>query len=216
MCGLARHEARARRASSCSRWRISSLPTCSFSANTSPGTDRLDDAGRAPLLAHGGVGVVGVLGGADVQDRSAAGHRRDLVSEQRSLGEQDTRGTGAADELVRRDEHSVLVGEVPIRDRRRRVHVDREVRSRGRVVEAGEGAMPVKRDGDPVDVAHDAGHVRRGGEAAELDRAVGVAAQFVLEVGEIDSRRRRPGGSSRDPRPTRATEARWSGVRRDR
>ena len=186
MCGLARHEARARRAKLVLAVADLVAADLLLQREHEPGTDRLDDAGRATLLADGGVGVVDVFGRADEQDRSAARHRRYLVSKQRALGDQDTRCPGATDELMGRDEHRVLVGEVPIRDRRRRVHVDREVRSRSRVVEAGERAMPVKGDRDPVHVAHDSRHVRRGGEAADLDGAPGVAAQFVLELGEID------------------------------
>ena len=39
---------------------------------------------------------------------------------------------------------------------------------------------------DRVDVRHDPGHVRGGGEAAQLQRAIGVAAQLGREVREVD------------------------------
>ena len=46
--------------------------------------------------------------------------------------------------------------------------------------------MPVQHPRDRVDVRDDPGHVRGGGEAADLQRAVGVAAELGLEVREVD------------------------------
>ena len=42
-------------------------------------------------------------------------------------------------------------------------------------------------DRDPIDVGDDAGDVRRGGEGADLARSMRVAAQFLLEVLEVDA-----------------------------
>ena len=111
MCGFAPHDASARRAKSCSRRRISSVPTALLEREHEPGADRLDDRRRAALLADLRVRVVGVAVRADEQDRPAAGHRRHAVAEQRALDDEHAGRPGAADELVRREEDRVLVGE---------------------------------------------------------------------------------------------------------
>ena len=111
MFGFAPHDASARRAKSCSRRRISSRADRLLEREHEPGADRLDDRRRAALLADRRLGVVGVPRRADEQDRAAARHRRDPVAEQRALGDEHARRPGAADELVRREEHGVLVGE---------------------------------------------------------------------------------------------------------
>ena len=176
----------------------------------------LHDGGRAALLADRRVGVVGVPGRADEEDRPAAGDRGHAVAHEPALGHEHARRAGAADELVRRDEDRVLVGERPVRDVRRRVHVDRQVRAGGGVVPARLRAVAVQRDRDLVDVGHDAGDVRRGREAADLHPAVGVAAQLVLEVLDVDAALVVLADGDDVGRPTRARAARWSGARRAR
>ena len=56
MFGLRAHERSARRAKSCSRRRISSLPTASFSANTSPARIDSTIAGVPPSSRMAGSG----------------------------------------------------------------------------------------------------------------------------------------------------------------
>ena len=186
ICGFVAHERSARRAKSCSRRRISSLPTASFSANARPA--RIDSTmrGGPALLADRRLGVIPVPGGGDEQDGPAARDRGDAVAHQPALGHQDAGRSGPADELVRRDEDRVLVRERPVRDVRSRVHVDREIGPGGGVVPARLRAVAVQGDRHLVDIGHDPGHVRRGGEAAQLHPPVGVAAQLVLEVLEVD------------------------------
>ena len=151
-----------------------------------PGADRLDDRRRAALLADRGLGVVGLPGRADEQDRAAARHRRHPVGEQRALGHEHARRPRPADELVRGDAHGVLVGQVAVGDVRRRVHVDRQVGPRAGVVPQRQRAVAVQRDRDAVDVGDDPGHVGRGREGADLQCVVGVAGELVLEVLEVD------------------------------
>ena len=125
-----------------------------------PGADRLDDRRRTGLLADRRVRVVGLAGRAHEHDRPAARDRRHAAAQERALGDEDPGRAGAAGELVRREEDRVLGG-----------HVDRQVRARGGVVEAGERAVPVEHLREPLDVRDDPGDVRRGGEAADLERA---------------------------------------------
>src|SRR5215468_10175161 len=147
------------------------------------GADRLDDRRRAALLAMHRIGEVAVLGLVDVRHRAAAGTRRYGVAQQVALGDQHARGARTADELVRRDEHRVLLGTVAAVSA---VHLDRDVRPGGRVVPERVRAVAVQQRRDRAGVARDPGDVRRRREAADLERPAGVAHQLALEVLEID------------------------------
>ena len=141
-----------------------------------PGTDRLDDRRRARLLPHRRLGVIALSRGADPHDRPAARHRRHPPAQEPALRDQHARRPGAADELVGREEDGVHGR-----------HVDRQVGAGRGVIEAGKRAVPVQHLRDRVDVRHDPGHVRGGGEAPQLQRAVAVAAELDREVREIDT-----------------------------
>ena len=93
--GLAAQDASARRAKARSRRRISSVPTASLSANTSPARIDSTIAGVPPLLADLRVWVVPCSGRADEQDRPAARYRRHAVAQQRALGDEDARASRA-------------------------------------------------------------------------------------------------------------------------
>ena len=173
--GFSPHDASARRAKSLSRRWISSRADRFLEREHEPGADRLDDRRRARLLADRWVRVVAVPGRADEHDRAPAGHRRHAAEQEPALGDQHAGRARAAGELVRREEDRVLAG-----------HVDRQVRARGGVVEAGERAVAVEQRRDLLDVGDDPGDVRRGGEAADLQRPVRVLAQLGVEVGEVD------------------------------
>ena len=154
------------------------------------GPTRRSRASRPPRGSRGRGGR-SVPVGADEQDGAAARDRRHAVAQQRALGHEDSGRPRSADELVRRDEHRVLDASGPL-DVRSRVHVDRQVRAGRGVVPARLARRSDAADRDLVDVGHDAGHVRRGGEAAELHRPVGVAAQLVARGARGRRGRARP------------------------
>ena len=127
-------------------------------------------AGVPAFLAQNRIGMVCLVLGRDVQDRPASGQGRNPVREEPTLGHEDARRPRAARKLVRREEDGVLVRQVAVLDVRGRVHLDGQVRPRGRVVPEARGAVLVEQDRHRVDVGDDSGHVRRGGEAADLQR----------------------------------------------
>src|SRR5919108_5770173 len=151
------------------------------------GSNRLDDRRGASLLADRRVRMIGLPRRAHEQDRPAAGYRGDANAEERPLRDQNAGGSGAADELVRRQEDSVRVGQVPVPRARRRVHVYREVGAGRRVVPAGERTVTMEDGRDPLDVRDDPGHVRGGREAPDLQGPSSVAKEFLLEVPQVDS-----------------------------
>ena len=158
-----------------------------------PGTDRLDDAGGAALLAVLRVVVVAVLDRVDVHDRAAAGHDRHPVGHQLAAHHQHAGRPGTADELVRREEDRVLVGRGV--DAVGRVHVDVDVRrARGEVPE-GQGPVGVQQRRDAERVGDDPGHVAGGGERTDLQRPVGVLLELGGELRPGRCGRRRPRGS---------------------
>ena len=150
------------------------------------GADRLDDRRRPAFLAHHGVGMVGLVLGRDVDDRAAAGDRGEVVGEEVALGDEDAGRAGAARQLVRREAHRVLVGELALLDVRNRVHLDWKMGRGRRIVPAGERAVAVEQDGDCVDVRDDAGHVRRCREGPDLERPGGVALELRPQVIEVE------------------------------
>ena len=176
-----------------------------------PGANRLDDRRRAALLADLRVRVVGVRGRADEQTVPPPGTDGTRLRSSARLATSTPGVPGPADELVRRDEHRVLVSEPRRAGSCRSAGTARRPRSPSTTARRAGAA-----DRHPVDVGDDAGHVRGGGEAADLHRPVGVAAQLVLEVLEVDAAVAVLAGSSRGRRPTRARAARWSGARRAR
>ena len=101
----------------------------SLSANTNPA--RIDSTiAGVPPSSRTTDRVICVAVRADEQDRSAARHRRHAVAKQRALDDEHAGRARAADELVRRQEDRVLAG-----------HVDRQVRTRRRIVPARERAV---------------------------------------------------------------------------
>ena len=145
-----------------------------------PGADRLDDGGRAALLAVGRVVEVAVLGRVDVHHRAAAGHDRHPVGHQLAAHDQHPGRAGTADELVRADEDRVL-------DRAAgAVHLDVDVgRARGEVPEAQRTVL-VEQVGHALGVGDDAGDVGGRGEGPDLERPVGVGLELLAEVVERD------------------------------
>ena len=68
----------------------------------------------------------------------------------------------------------------------RRAHLDPDVRRGGGEVEEGQRAVAVEQHRQAAGVREDAGHVGGGREAADLERALGVAAELALELREVD------------------------------
>ena len=186
MRGFAASDRSARRARSCSRLRISSTPTASFRANTSPARIDSTIAGVPALLPDLGIRVVDLRRRADEEDRPAGRHRRHRGSQQPTLGNEHAGCPGTAGKLVRREKDGVLVCELSVGDRRHGIHLDRQIGPGRRVIEEREGAVAMERDRDAVDVGDDARDVGGSREAAELAGSVGVAAQFVIEVVDVD------------------------------
>ena len=110
-----------------------------------PGPDGLDDGRGAALLAGDRVVEVAVPERVDERDRAAARRGRDRVADQLAADDQDAGGLRAADELVRRQEHRVLV----VTGARGAVaHPDRHVRPGGGVVPERQRAVRVQQRGD--------------------------------------------------------------------
>src|SRR5207244_11615253 len=93
-------------------------------------------------------------------------------------------GSGAADELVRRDEDRVEVRHAWARGRR--AHLDLHVGRRGCEIPERERAVAVEQNRDRAPVADDPGHVGGGREAADLERAVLVADKLLFQLLLID------------------------------
>src|SRR4029453_13130509 len=87
------------------------------------------------------------------------------------------------DELVGGEEDGVLVVAGALAAG---AHPDGDVRRGGRVVPDRQRAVAVQQGGDAVGVGQDAGDVGGGREAADPQRPVGVAAQLLLELAQVD------------------------------
>ena len=133
---------RAARAAAPPAARIVSVPTASLSWKTSPA--RIDSmiAGVPPSSRCVGVVEVAVVVGVDVGDRAAAGHVRHPVGEQLAPRDEHAGRRRAADELVRREEDRVLVGQRVAGPAAR--HLDVDVRRRGGEVPEGQRAVLVQ------------------------------------------------------------------------
>ncbi len=153
------------------------------------GPDRLDDRRGAALLAVLGVADEAVVRRADVGDGAAAHDVGHPVGEQRPPHDEDPRRARPAHELVRGQEHCVL-GRLGVIG----PHVDVDVRGPGRVVPERQRPVLVQQAGDRVGVREDAGHVRRGREAADPQRPVGVAHELLGQPRGVDV----PVGALRD------------------
>lgn len=94
---------------------------------------------------------------------------------------------GPPDELVRRQKDGVLVGEVSVGPLPLRVHVDVEVGAGGGVVPERLRPVAVQQRRDLVDVGQNARDVRRGREAADLERPVGVQLELLAQVLQIQA-----------------------------
>ena len=150
-----------------------------------PGPDRFDDGRRAALLAMDRVVDVAVLGGVDVGDRASTHHVGHAVAQQRAPNHQHARRARTADELVRADEHGVLVRQRVLGALR--VHVDLDVRSGAREVPERQRPVAVQQIGDGARVRHDAGHVRRRRERSDLQRPrLRSVDQLGFELRQID------------------------------
>ena len=93
---------------------------------------------------------------------------------------------------MRREEDGVLVCELSVGDRRHGIHLDRQLGPGRRVIEEREGAVRWSAIATPSTSVTMPGDVGGSREAAELAGSVGVAAQFVIEVVDVDPGRRRP------------------------
>ena len=148
--------------------------------------DGADDVRRPPLLAVLGVLQVALHGRVHVPHRAAPGDDRNAVGEQGAARHEHTGGARPADELVRREEDGVLVvqlGALPAPG----PHLDLHVGGRGGEVPEGERPVLVEEGRYGRHVGDDAGDVGGGREGADLEWPVGVAAQLLLQVIEVDA-----------------------------
>ena len=122
-----------------------------------------------------------MLLGVDVGHGASADDGRDGVGQQVAANDEDTGRAGAADELVRGEDHRVLG------DRRiLGMHVDVDVgRSRG-VVPDRQCAVLVKELGNGVGVGEDARDIAGGAEGSDDERALAMLAQGCLEGVKVD------------------------------
>ena len=84
---------------------------CCFQLEHQPGADRADDVGCTTLFAMHRVVEVTVVGGIHLRNRAPTDHVGHPIVQQRLLHDEHARGPRFADELVRADEDSVLVGQ---------------------------------------------------------------------------------------------------------
>src|SRR5690606_24861339 len=146
--------------------------------------DRLDDGWRAALFPVGRIGQVVVIERVHIVDGSAARDGGHAVSQQFAAYHKHAGGARAADKLVRREEDRVLVGLRVLGTSA--VHLDLDVRARGREVPERQGAVPVQQVRDGVGVRDDAGHVGGRREGADPQWTVLVADQLLLEPVHVD------------------------------
>ncbi len=158
MCGWAAHDPMARRTKSDLAGPDDVRADGLLELKDQAGPDRLDDGGCAALLAVRWVRQVAVLDLVDVGDGSAAHHDRHWVSEKLSSGGKHSRSSRAADELVGRKEDSVEVTERVVGW----VHVDLDVRRRGRKIPEGQCTVLVQNARNGSGVGEDARDVRGG------------------------------------------------------
>ena len=92
---------------------MTSVPTASFEGEDETGADRLDDGRGAALFPGDRVVEVTVPDRVDERDRAATRNGRHPVTDQIAAHDQDARCLRAADELVRGQEHGVLVVTAP-------------------------------------------------------------------------------------------------------
>ena len=118
----------------------------------------------------------------DVRDRAAARARGHGVAKEVPLDDEHARRLRTADELVRRDEHRVLVDERVVAI----VHLDLHVRTGRREVPERQRAVLVEQPRDRALIGRDARDVGGRREAADLERPRRVLDQLLLEVCEID------------------------------
>ena len=137
-----------------------------------PGADRLDDRGRAALFAVLGIVEVAVAWASTSATVPPPGCVGTRVPEQALLRHQHAGRARAADELVRRQEHRVLVREVPVGAVLAAAFIRSARRAGRREVPERERAVTVEQRASPRPRPADAGDVRRGREAADLQRAV--------------------------------------------
>ena len=147
------------------------------------GPDGLDDGGGAALLARNRVVQVLVADGVDERHRASARRGRDGVADQVAADDQDAGGLRAAGELVRGQEHRILV---VARARAGGGDLDRHVRPGGGVVPERQRPVGVQQPGDRRGAGQDAGHVGGGREAADQQRPVRVPVQLAAQVGQVD------------------------------
>lgn len=123
-----------------------------------------------------------MLGGVDVGHGAAAGHVGHPVHQELPPGDQDTRRARPADELVRAQEHRVLVGQ---RLQAGAVHLDVDVRPSSGEIPERECAVAVEQHRDAVGVTDDAGDIARRGERPDLQWSGGVPGKFVLQRADV-------------------------------
>ncbi len=157
---------------------------CFLQLEDQAGADRLHDGRGAAFLPVDQVVEVAVVLGVDVGDGATPGDVGHPVGHQLASYDQDAGGAGSADELVRREEHRVLVAERVVQVGP--VHLDLHIGAGGGEVPERQGSVAVQEGGDAGGVAQDPGDVAGSGEAADLQRAVGVPEELLLQDAEID------------------------------
>jgi hypothetical protein len=155
-----------------------------FELEHESGSDRLDD-GRSPaFLPMFHAVVVAVLERVDVHDRPATRYGRHPVAAEFAPHDEDAGGPRSTDELVRRDEDRVLAGERVLGTSR--IHLDVDVGRGCCEVPERQGAKAMEQIRDRAGVAHDSSDVRRRRERTDLQRAIGVLPQLLLELSQVD------------------------------
>jgi len=148
------------------------------------GPDRAHDVRGAALLAMFDVVQIGAAPGMDVAHRASARDGRHWVAQHVAAHREHPRTARAADELVRAEDHGVLVVQrVPARTGG---HGDVDVRGGRRVVPTGQGAVRVQQGGDPGGVTEHPGDIARRAEGADPDRPGSVLVQQRIERLERD------------------------------
>ena len=177
MAGRLHHRSTARRSSASSRARITSVPDRLLELEDEPGADRLDDRRRAALLA---VHRISPDSGARSGSRRRRCRRRNHSGTRLCSSSRRTTSTpgvpGPADELVRAEEHRVLVASRWCSAAERSISIV-DVRAGGREVPERQRAVAVEQVGDSAGVGDDPGDVGGRRERPDLERPVGVRAR---------------------------------------
>ncbi len=156
---------------------------CFLELKDEAGADRLDDRRGTGLLAVLDLVVIVVFGGAHVPHGAAARHVGHPVGEQVTSCHEHAWCARPTDQLVRRNEDGVLVGQIAVGARS---HVDRDVGRRRRKVPQRHRTVFVQECRHRHGVGDDARDVGCRRERPDERRSVGVPDEFAFEMFEAD------------------------------